>query len=154
MGFRQGAYVRVWNVNDQGKYSTANITVSRKNKETGEYVTEFSNNFVRLVGDAHNQISSLNLPTREDFNPSIHKGVTLRIGGCDVTTRYNPETKTSYTNFTIFSFDPVDDNGSKQNGRSGSHTTHQSNSPRTANSKQRSAQNEPSFDDDDGDLPF
>lgn len=98
MGFRKGAYARVWEAENKGKYSVANISVSKKNKETNEYETEFQNKFVRVVGTAHKQLDSMTLPA------------TVRIGDCDVTNKYVPDKKTTYTNYVVYNFEDNEDN--------------------------------------------
>lgn len=111
MGFRQGAFARIWSVNDEGRYSTANISISRKNKETNEYDVEFSDGYVRLVGNAHEAAKELGLPTREEFDCSTDKGVSIKISSCDVTNNYDTKTKKLYTNCVIFGFEIPDNNG-------------------------------------------
>ena len=34
MGFRQGAYAKIWKVENKGNYHVAQISISRKNKDT------------------------------------------------------------------------------------------------------------------------
>ena len=117
MGFRQGAYARIWSVDDAGKYCTGNISISRKNKETGEYTVEFNHGYVRFVGEANTLVRSLGLPTRDEFVRGKNQGVNIKINSCDVTTYYNAESKKSYTNFTIFSFElPENSSGGSGGG--------------------------------------
>lgn len=110
MGFRQGAFARIWSVNDEGKYSTANVSVSRKNKETNKYDIEFSDRYVRLVGSAHEAAKELKLPTRGEFDPRYDKGVSVKISSCDVTNNYDARTEKLYTNYVIFGFEIPDNN--------------------------------------------
>lgn len=100
MGFRKGAYATVWEVrNGNGNYSIARISISRKNRETDEYRTEFSG-WVRLIGDAHAKARGLEERSR------------IRIGECDVTNHYDKEKEVTYTNYAIFGFeDPNRDSG-------------------------------------------
>lgn len=104
MGFRQGAYARIWSVENKGKYSVCNMTVSKKNKETGEYNVEFHDGFVRLVGNAHQAMMGVDIPEK--------KGVPVKIGACDVTTNYVPERKQTYVNYVVYGFE--DDNNTQQ----------------------------------------
>ena len=119
MGFRQGAFARVWSVNDEGKYSTVNLSISRKNKETGNYDIEFTDGYVRFIGTAHESIKELDLPTRDEFDAKIHKGATIKISSCDVNTHYDSKTKKSYTNYLVFGFEIPEDNFSGNNKQSG-----------------------------------
>ena len=52
MGFRTGAYAKVWEVTPMSDTSTkVRMSVSRKNKQTGEYEQDFSG-FVLCIGTA------------------------------------------------------------------------------------------------------
>ena len=97
MGFRQGAFAKIWELNDKGNYHEARATISKKNKETDKYDQEWSS-FVRLVGKAHNQAKTLD----------ISKNV--KIGSCDVTNKYVKEKNETYTNYVIFEFENADSN--------------------------------------------
>lgn len=49
--------VTLWKIEDKGKYSEGNVSTSRKNKETNEYVnSNFA--FWRFVGKAHNVVKN------------------------------------------------------------------------------------------------
>lgn len=98
MGFRTDAYAKVWGVENKGNYSVVDMSVSKKNKETGGYDVEFSNKFVRFIGTAHKLADGLK------------KGDTIKIGNCDVTHVYSKEKNTTYTNFLVFSFETQDGN--------------------------------------------
>lgn len=92
MGFRNGAYAKVWEVKDgNGNYKDARLSISRKRKDTGEYETEWSG-YVRLIGEAKNKADSMTLDR-------------IRIESCDVTNWYNKEKGTTYTNYAIFDFE-------------------------------------------------
>lgn len=95
MGFRTGAYAKVWSVENTGRFHKVNLSVSRKDKNSGEYVTDFSG-FVAFVGGAN--LTAANL----------QKGDRIKIGDCDVTTSFNKEKHISYTNYTIFSYEMAD----------------------------------------------
>ena len=75
------------------------LSVSRKNKQTGEYEQDFSG-FVNAVGTAAAKKAA-----------SLKEGDRIKIGDVDVTTKYDAEKKTTYTNFKMFSFE-LDDSGS------------------------------------------
>lgn len=83
--FAQGNWCKVWSVEDKGKTSVARISTSRKN-DNGEYETDWSDSFVRLVGNARN----------------VAEGDRKQIGRCGVTNRYDKEKKVTYTNYVIF----------------------------------------------------
>ena len=101
MGFRQGAYEKIWKIEDKGNYHVAQMSISRKNKDTGVYDTEWQNNFVRLVGTAHQQIATMDISRN------------VKIGSCDVTNKYDKDKNTTYTNYVVFNFEDNPDGGSK-----------------------------------------
>jgi hypothetical protein len=104
MGFRQDAYARVWSAENRGKYTTCRVSISKKNKETNAYTTEFQDGFVRFVGKAHELISNTQIDNK--------KGLPIKILSCDVTNLYTaPEGKVSYDpHYTIFDFEIQGDN--------------------------------------------
>ena len=100
MGFRTGAFAKVWEVKPFSDTSVKlRLSVSRKNKQTGEYEQDFSG-FVNAVGTAAAKKAA-----------SLKEGDRIKIGDVDVTTKYDAEKKTTYTNFKMFSVE-LDDGGS------------------------------------------
>lgn len=82
MGFRTGAYAKVWEVSPMSDTSTkVRMSVSRKNKQTGEYEQDFSG-FVLCIGTAAAKKAS-----------QLHEGSRIKIGDCDVTTKYDEQKK-------------------------------------------------------------
>lgn len=89
MGFKNGAYAKVWEVKDgNGNYKDARMSISKKNKGTGEYETEWSG-FVRLIGEAKTKAENMTLDR-------------IKIVSCDVTNWYSKEKGVTYTNYAIF----------------------------------------------------
>jgi hypothetical protein len=106
MGFRQGAYATMWNIDPVSSTVTkARISISKKNKQSGEYETDFSG-FVSFLGTTAAKKASV-LKERD----------RIKIGDCDVKTYYDRNKNMTYYNFNIFSFE--DANG----GNSSSTTT-------------------------------
>ena len=105
MGFGTGKFAHIWNVEDKGKYHVAEMSTSRKNKDTEQYETDWANKFVRLVGVAHEQVRTLD----------ISKNV--KIKACEVSNKYDKEKNTTYTNYVIFEFEDLnnDINNSSKN---------------------------------------
>lgn len=130
MGFSNNSYARVWKVEHNEKYSTANISISRKNKETNRYDVEFQDGYVRLVGKAHNISKSM------DIQPE--KGVSIKINSCDVTNYYDLEKRKLYTNYVIFDFDIADSNYNKDSD----------------NYKKSTSKEDDNVDDMEDELPF
>lgn len=152
MGFRQGAFARVWSANNEGRYSTANVSISRKNKETGNYDLEFSDGYVRFIGSAQDTLVDLELPTREEFDAKIHRGVTIKITSCDVTTHYDSKTKKTYTNYAVFGFEIPEDNFN--NNANQSTGTKSNKSAIKGKAKNKAAPKVTEDEDEDEDYPF
>lgn len=101
MGFRTGAYARVWDTKPISDTSTKlRISISHKNKDTGEYIQDFSG-FVFCVGSAAASKAA-----------RLREGDRIKLGDVDVTNKYDRDKKITYTNFKIFSFDSVESGGS------------------------------------------
>ena len=94
MGFRVGAYAKVWSVERFEKYTKVNLSVSRKSRDTGEYETDFSG-FVNLIGIAHTNAENLEANDR------------IKILDCDVTTRYDKKRNEKFTNYTMYNWEPA-----------------------------------------------
>lgn len=101
MGFRTGAFAKVWEVTPMSDTSTKiRLSVSRKNQQTNEYEQTFSG-FVLCIGTAAARNAA-----------KLKEGSRIKIGDCDVTTKYDPQKKVTYTNFKMFSFEDADGNSS------------------------------------------
>lgn len=98
MGFRSGSYATVWEIDPRSdSWTKGRISISRKNKQTDEYETDFSG-YVSFVGtNAASKAAKLKVKDR------------IRIGDVDVNNRYDKEKDVTYTNFKIFSFDGPDE---------------------------------------------
>ena len=97
MGFRKEAFATIWSVESTSDTLTkARISISRKNKQTGEYDTDFSG-FVSFVGTAAAKKAAC-----------LKEKDRIKLGDVDVTNRYDKEKGITYTNFKIFSFDTQD----------------------------------------------
>ena len=98
MGFRTGAYATIWEVKPKERSTQVRLSVSKKNKETGKYEQDFSG-YVLFVGTAHKEAENL------------QKGDRVKIGDCDVTTKYDAKKNMTYTNYTVFSCEKADGGG-------------------------------------------
>lgn len=86
MGFRTGSYATIWTVESASDTRTkARISISRKNKQTGEYDTDFSG-FVDFIGTAAAR-KALSLKEKD----------RIKLGDVDVTNNYSKETGKTYT---------------------------------------------------------
>lgn len=101
MAFGIGNYATVWEIEDKGKYHSAKISTSKKDKDTGAYTTDF-NSYVFFVGEAHGMASELKPKDR------------IKISSCAVTNKYNKEKQVTYYNFAIFGYEMVNKSTNKQ----------------------------------------
>lgn len=95
MAFRTGNWAKIWEIEAGERSTKVRISTSKKNKDTGEYDTDFSG-YVALAGEAHKNAGQLKV------------GDTFKIGECAVTNRYDKEKKITYTNFAVFTFETND----------------------------------------------
>lgn len=93
MGFKQGNYAKVWKTTVYEKYTVVELSTSKKNKQSGEYEVDFQNSFVKFIGQAHRDATSLT------------RGTKIKIGECEVTSKYNKEKKQNYTDFLVYGFE-------------------------------------------------
>lgn len=108
MGFKQDArFVKVWEVENKGNYHVVSLSTSKKNQQTGEYETDFSNKFVRFIGTAHASAIT-----------DLEKGDLIKLGSCEVTSRYDKEKNTTYTNFLVYSFEKEETSNSNSKNQS------------------------------------
>lgn len=107
MGFRTGAYATVWSVEQISDVNTkCRISISRKDKNKDEYVTDFSG-FVSFFGTAAaNKAAGLKERDR------------IKLGDVDVRTKYDKEKNVTYYNFNVYSFDMASNANAPQSGGS------------------------------------
>lgn len=91
--FSNGSYATIWAREDKGNYSVMEMSTSRKDKESGEYKTDFSSKFVRFVGSAHKKASKYELERQS----------RIKIESCGVTVEKG-KNNNWYTNFIVFDF--------------------------------------------------
>ena len=105
MGFRQGGYMTVWSTetSKSGNTTRVRLSSSRKNKKTDEYEQDFSG-FVLCIGTA-----------AAGNALKLQEGSRIKLGDCDVSTKYDAEKKITYTNFKLFSFETEDGESSPAN---------------------------------------
>ena len=101
MGFRDGAYCKLWKLDNSGKFPQGQISISRKDKDSGEYVDDFSG-FVSFIGAAADAIKKI--PT----------GGRFKIKGCDVSRVWNKEKQREYINFRIYDVEDATNTGTPQ----------------------------------------
>ena len=97
MGFRNGAYAKVWDVQPKTpNVTTLQISISIKNKETGQYDTKFSE-FVSCLG------ADVAAKAKQ-----LVKGDTIKLGDVDAETTWNAEKRQKYYSWKVFSFEKTD----------------------------------------------
>lgn len=100
MGFRTGAFAKIWDVTPISDTSTKlRLSISRKNK-SGEFEEDFSG-FVLAIGTANAAKAA-----------KLAKGDRIKLGDVDVSTKYDRDSKITYVNYKMFSFEQSDGAGS------------------------------------------
>lgn len=142
MGFRNGAYARIWEKSTQeitygaGKKFTkymVRLSISKKGNDD-KYYQQFSG-FAELKGDALEELRGVKIPSSG--------GLTVKLGDVDLENSYNQESGVTYWMPIIWSFD---------------HSEQENHQTERTASKQKRVQ-EPTFvavedDIDEDDLPF
>lgn len=97
MGFRQGSFATIWQIEPvKDTITKAKITTSKKNKNTGEYETDFSG-FVTFLGTA---VASKAAKLKEKNR--------IKLEEVDVTRKWDKEKQKEYINFNVFAFEMAD----------------------------------------------
>ena len=98
MGFKKDAWATCWGVEPKSDTLTqVRISTSKKDRDTNEYVQDFSG-FISFVGTSNaNRAAKLKERDR------------IKLGDVDVTTSYNKEKKVTYTTFKCFNFSNRDE---------------------------------------------
>jgi hypothetical protein len=96
MGFRNGAYAKIWEVkpNSSGKSTSVRLSVSRKVAD-GQYEEDFSG-YVSFIATANALAAKL------------RKGDRIKLGDTDVSSKYNAEKRERLFSFKVFSFENAD----------------------------------------------
>lgn len=98
MGFRKDAWATCWGVEVKSDTLTqVRISTSRKDKQTEEYVQDFSG-FVAFVGTAAAKKAA-----------SLKEKDRIKLGDVEVTTKYDSDKKVTYTNFKCYNFATQDE---------------------------------------------
>jgi hypothetical protein len=96
--FSVNSYAKIKEVENKGNYSICRISISKKNKQTDQYETDFVAK-VRFVGSAFNQ------------NPM--KDQRIKITSCGVSNCYTKDDKLEFPSsptYTIFGYELQEDN--------------------------------------------
>lgn len=101
MGFRTGAFCKLWTIEPvRDTITKSRASISKKNKNTGEYESEFDG-FIAFVGTAAASKAA-----------RLKEGDRIRLGDVDVTRRYDKEKQKEYINFNVYSFEMADSRAS------------------------------------------
>lgn len=94
MGYKSGSYCKIWSIESiNDKNTKLRGSISRKNKQTGQYETDWSG-FISVFGeDAAKRAAALK------------EGDTIKLGDVDVSSRYDKEQKREYITFKCFGFE-------------------------------------------------
>lgn len=100
MGFRNGAYAKVWQVKPMFDTMTnVRISISQKSRKTGEYEDLFSG-FVTFSKTENAAAAA-----------KLKEGDRIKLLEVDCTNRYDKEKKIKYDNFYCYAFEKADGSG-------------------------------------------
>ena len=100
MGFKNGAYATVWDIQPRSpKVTVLRISTSKKPHGSDEYVQDFSG-FCSCVGE-----------TAATAAKGLKVGERIKLGDVETTTSYIKEKDITYTNFAVYSFERVEKTG-------------------------------------------
>lgn len=103
MGFRAGSYARIWSSEPVSDGVTKiNLSISKKNKTTEKYETEFSG-FVKFIGTVNAKYAA-----------KLKDGDRIKLGDVDVKTFKGKTNGKYYTEFICFNFDVVENQNNSQ----------------------------------------
>lgn len=103
MGFTSGAYAKVWKIDPvSDRMTKLQISISRKDKQTGEYETRFKG-FAAVCGSA---------PAAKARK--LSEGDVIKLDRVDVENHWDKEKQKEFTNFFIYSFDPANFNNTPE----------------------------------------
>lgn len=109
MGFRTGAYAKIWEVKpyQSGRATSVRLSISKKVGE-GQYEEDFAD-YCTFIATANKQAQSL------------RSGDRIKLGDIDVSSQYDRETRTKRYSFKVFSYEEADGGagGTKAKGGGG-----------------------------------
>lgn len=105
MGFRKDAFCTVWSVEPVSDVQTkARISISRKDKQTGEYTEDFSG-FISFFGTAAAKKAA-----------TLKERDRIKLGDVDVRSKYDKAKNITYYNFNVYSFEVQNGAGGNRSG--------------------------------------
>lgn len=109
MGFRTGSFATIWGTVESisDTRAKARISISRRNRQTGEYDTDFSG-FVDFIGTAAAK-KAMTLKEKD----------RIKLGDVDVSNKYSKEKNITYVNYKVFSFETQNEMNAGNSGGSG-----------------------------------
>lgn len=94
MGFRVGSWMKIWEIQPKSQVVTSiKGSISKKNKSTGDYETEFCEYCSCLGANIAQKAANLQV------------GQTIQLKDIDVTSVYDKVKQQKYINYKIFDFD-------------------------------------------------
>lgn len=107
MGFTNGAFATVWEIEPHEKFTKVRLNVSQKNLETNEYRQTFSG-YVSFIGEAHNNINSIKPKDK------------IQLIKTDVTTRWDKARQQEFVNYQCYEFEKQEPLPGKEKSKSNS----------------------------------
>ena len=115
MGLKAGSKCAMWKIEDKGNYAVANLSTSKRKKDSKEYETDWRNNYVWLCDRAYENLKDYHLDDGEYMEIRIGKGYektndsgqTYFQAPFEVTCNYVKEKNREYTNYKVYDAEPI-----------------------------------------------
>ena len=122
MGLKIGGKCAMWSIEDKGNYAVANLSTSKKKKDSKDYETDWRNGFVWLCGKAYDNLKGyaplgegeyMELRIGKGYEKTNDQGQTYFQSPIEITSNYVREKNREYTNYKIFDAEPIVSNKDK-----------------------------------------
>ena len=130
MGLKAGGKCAMWSIEDKGGYAVANLSTSKKKKDSKEYETDWRNGFVWLLDKAYENLKDFKLGESEFMEIRIGKGYektaengkTFYQSPIEICSNYVKEKNREYTNYRIYDAEPIISNKDKEDSKAETNT--------------------------------
>lgn len=123
MGLKSGQKCAIWSLEDKGNYIVANISTSKKKKDSKDYETDWRNNYVWLCDRAYENFKSY-IPLNEGeyiearigwgYDRVGNNGNSFKQAPFEVTSNYVKDKNKEYTNYKVYDAAPIGGNKEKE----------------------------------------
>lgn len=116
MGLRIGGKCAMWSIEDKGSYASANLSTSKRKKDSKEYETDWRNGYVWLCDRAYENLKGyaplgegeyMEIRIGKGYEKTNDQGQTYFQTPIEITSNYVKEKNREYTNYKIYDAEPI-----------------------------------------------